>query len=143
MSSALVTKSELNQLQTFSDINDLIADAMVDHFVKQATHEDVAPPSKKSSHKVVHSPPGSEDFNGFSLQPIEAIVSDGSPPTDSLKSIKSIAEEKKRKMLAKSKKVQQDIKRVLSDERSGARKTTKRKGSDGIPRKRKHSICSN
>ena len=137
MSSALATKSELNQLQTFSDINNLIADAMVDHLVKgvQQTHQDVIMPTSK----VLHSPPGKADMEGFSLQPIEAIVSDDSPPTDSLKSIKSIAEEKKRKMLAKSKKVQQDIKKVLSDERIDGRKITKRRGSD-IPKKRMLNI---
>lgn len=65
-----------------------------------------------------------EEGKGFSLQAINANETDeDSPPTESLRSIKSIAEERKKKILAKTQSLQENLKQVSKELVRGAAKT--------------------
>lgn len=96
--SHMTSQAELNQLQTFSDINDMLASEIVKQYMngQPDTSQFVTPKPKVDIPLKTY-----EEPHGFSLQPITALVSDSddSPPTDSLKSIKSIAEERKRRFM--------------------------------------------
>ncbi|XP_066915883.1 centrosomal protein of 162 kDa-like isoform X2 [Clytia hemisphaerica] len=124
LNSGMATHSQLNNLHTFSDINELIVNAVVDQLVQDP-------------HNISKNIPSQEDGRGFSLQPIGTLLhsdSDGSPPTDSLKIIKSIAEERKKKLIKKSK-VQRDLSRVLGEtESSSSAKKQRRKTKAETPR---------
>ena len=125
-STMAVTRSELNKVQTFSDVNELIATTLVDQYVKQV--------DSNASHlgEVKGKIHPEDDDRGFSLQPISTVLHDtsdqDSPPTESLKSIKSIAEDRKRKLLEKSRKSQRDIRtapagHIISDKTKTPKKS--------------------
>ena len=70
-----------------------------------------------SQNKSIESTPQA-DSRGFDLQPIVPSndeISDDSPPTESLKSIKSIAEERKKKIMERTKTLQKDLNRVTEE----------------------------
>lgn len=141
----MASQSQLNQLQSFSDIKELIANAVVDRLINPQDGSNIV------NQKLPKTPFGEDEIEGFSLQPIDSLLhqhtqqqhteSDDSPPTDSLRSIKSIAEEKKRKFLEKSRtlptttsstsKVRRDLSRILGESgiSAGARKSSNRLNS--------------
>ena len=154
----MATQSQLNQLQhSFSDINELIANAVIDQLVagNSINREDQQPTQKRE--------PGDVEGSGFSLQPIHSLLqqhqsqtdSDGedSPPTDSLRSIKSIAEKKRRMMLLEkssssisSSKVRRDLSRVLGESGGGVggnRRSSANIKSKSVAANRHKSLTNN